>query len=47
MLRAVGRLSKDKPRDSEEAVFYRRLMRIIIVVDRMHFKVEWLEFPAA
>jgi hypothetical protein len=39
MLRAVGHLSKGLPKDSEEAIFYRRLMRIIIVVDRMHFKV--------
>ena len=38
MLRAVGKLAEGKPRDSEEAVFYRRLMLVIICVDRMHFK---------
>ena len=38
MLRAVGKLAKDKPTDSVEAVFYRRLLRLIICVDRMHFK---------
>lgn len=39
MLRAVGHLAAGKPTDSEEAVFYRRLLRLIICVDRMHFKV--------
>ena len=38
-LRGVGKLAEGKPRDSAEAIFYRRLLRLIICVDRMHFKV--------
>ena len=38
MLRAVGHLTSGKPKDSVEAIFYRRLHRLIICVDRMHFK---------
>ena len=42
MLRAVGRMATGLPTDSEAAVFYRRLLRLIICVDRIHFKVSAL-----
>jgi len=42
MLRAVGHMATGLPKDSEAAVFYRRLLRLIICVDRIHFKVSAL-----